>query len=284
MINKINKLIKKQSLIMVLSILVLCTLFIGVSYSAFFSIGQGDSSTITFGDISISYCDDNECSNSSSLGQIIGTENIDGNIVNTPIYPYQNDIEAFSKKPYIFTLKNNGTLKTTLNIKLIEDTNFIPDSNHNEYERLTTNYANHLKVGIRNCTDEITTINSKADVNKDGNINSVDLSMVARDSAKIEKCDIFDCDVDSDGSVTATDVTLLGREINKYNDFSENLTIINYENIVDNKILQNEVLDENETKTYCMWTWLDNTTPNDVQKTYYKSDITIDYEYVPENK
>lgn len=253
----INNLIKKESFKVIISVIILSTLFIGVSYSAFFSVGEGNNNVISFGDIDLSFCADNECSTNSSLGQIIGTKIIDGNIINTPIYPYQNDIEAFSTDPYIFNLKNNGSLITTLTIKLIEDVSFVPSSNYNDYERLTINYASHLKVGIRDCTDGITMLDSSLDINGDGIINSSDIS---------------------DGNAT-----LVNNEIIKYNSIMSNINIINYQDIVDNKIVQNETLDVNQNKSYCLWMWLDNTTPNDVQKTYYKASIGVDYEYLPNN-
>ena len=37
----------------------------------------------------------------------------------------------------------------------------------------------------------------------------------------------------------------------------------------------------NEDRTYCLWTWLDENTPNDVQDTYFVANLDFDAEYKP---
>ena len=48
-----------------------------------------------------------------------------------------------------------------------------------------------------------------------------------------------------------------------------------------NIVLQNEVLSVNQDKTYCLWTWLDENTPNDVQNSYFVANLEFKAEYKP---
>ena len=47
------------------------------------------------------------------------------------------------------------------------------------------------------------------------------------------------------------------------------------------KTINNEELKSEEEKTYCLWTWLDSTTPNEVQNTYFVANLSFDAEYKP---
>lgn len=213
----IDKVIKKEFLTLLVCVIVLIAFIIGFSYSFFFSVDEEESNIIKVGELDITFCSDNTCNNKyNNYGQIIGTKNIDG--VNYPksIYPYASDSEALANEPYIFNIKNTGSLDTYLSVKLNEDKDYTLDDDHSEYSSFSK--LDYLKVGITNCND------------------SIDVSNVV---------------------------------IYKYND------------LVDNTIINNEELKSEEEKTYCLWTWLDSTTPNEVQNTYFVANLSFDAEYKP---
>ena len=65
---------------------------------------------------------------------------------------------------------------------------------------------------------------------------------------------------------------------------TEDVKIATYGELVDNVILANEEFDSNASNTYCLWTWLDNETPNDVQNTYFVANLDFKAEYKPDSE
>ena len=215
----IDELIKKELIFLIGFVVIIVTIFIGSSYAYFLSVDKGEDNTINIGDLEITFCSDESCKNNySNFGQVIGTKNVNGESVIENIYPYTSDIEALKSEPYIFNIKNTGTLKSYLTIKLKEDEDYKPSNNIEEYKSLTTLYSNNIKVGISNCN------------------NNID---------------------------------------------RENVIINTYGNLEDNIILKDDMLLSNEDRTYCLWTWLDENTPNDVQDTYFVANLDFDAEYKP---
>lgn len=214
-----NKTLKKDAIILSISVILLLSLVIGVSYSYFMSIDKGKDNVISIGDLNVSFCNDKECTKKySNFGQVIGTKMVDGKSVIESIYPYASDEEALNSTPYIFNIKNTGSLKTYLTIRLKEDDDYILGSGYEEYKSLTEMYSNHIKIAISNCDEQI----------------------------------------------------------NK-----EDVVISNYGTLEDNVILDNELFNSGEDKTYCLWTYLDNTTPNEVQNTYFVANLDFKAEYKP---
>ena len=67
----IDKLIKKEIVTLITSLIILLTVFIGVSFAAFFSIDEGKDNTISLGDLEILFCDDITCKTRyENIGQI----------------------------------------------------------------------------------------------------------------------------------------------------------------------------------------------------------------------
>lgn len=62
--------------------------------------------------------------------------------------------------------------------------------------------------------------------------------------------------------------------------YTEDLT---YSSLQDGLILENDLLEPNQDKTYCLWTWLDKTTPNEAQSTYFVANLDFVAEYKPIN-
>ena len=213
----IDKLIKREISVLIVSILVVLILFIGVSFSYFLLVDKGKDNTISVGDLKISFCEDETCNKGyENFGQVIGTTMVDGKSVAKNMYPYISNEEALKSTPYIFNIKNTGSLKSILTIKLKEDKDYEYNGN---YKNLVELYSNNIKIGISNCSNHL---------NRD-------------------------------------EVT-----IRKYGELNNNI------------ILTNEVLNKGEEKTYCLWTWLDENTPNDVYNTYFVANLDFEVEYKPE--
>ena len=187
-----------------------------MSFAAFFSIKKGNEQVLTVGDLAITFCDDSSCeSGYTNIGQVIGTSN--GEL--RSVFPYSSDSEALSSTPYIFNVKNSGSVRNYLTIKLVEDATFTPSGDYADYESVTTNYASHLKVGIGECPN--------------GLVNFDDVSVYI------------------------------------------------YSDLVDDKILSDVNFLSEQKKMYCLWTWLDKTTPNDIQKKYFVANLEFEAEFKP---
>lgn len=216
---QLNESIKRDGLLIGLSVCALVLILVGVSYAYFMTIDSGEDNVISIGDLKLSFCVDETCSkNYANFGQVIGTKTVDGKSVIENIYPYETDTEALNTHPYIFNIKNTGSLKTYVTIKLKEDKDYELSSGYENYESLTLMYSNHIKVAVSNCDDKIN---------------------------------------------------------------REDATIYNYGELIDNTIVDSDSFESGYDKTYCLWTYLDNTTPNEVQNTYFVANLEISAEYKP---
>lgn len=214
----IDKLIKKEIVTLITSLIILLTVFIGVSFAAFFSNDEGKDNTISLGDLEILFCDDISCKTGyENIGQIIGMNN-NNEIVS--MYPYESNEEAINETPYIFNIKNTGKLDINLRAFLTEDITFTPQNEYKDYESITNNYKSHIMIGLSECTNKIN---------------------------------------------------------------RENINILKYEELNDNVLIDKDKIKSNEEKTYCLWTWLDNETPNEVQKTYFVANLNFEAEYSPKS-
>ena len=146
----IDKIIKKETITLLISVGLLLIIFIGVSFASFFKIDEGKDNVVETGDLNISFCNDSTCDTTyENIGQVIGTTKQDGTSVPASIYPYPNDGTYSNATPYIFKVTNTGTMDATVTIKLKEDEDFLPTGDYSEYQRLTSLYSEHLKVAVR---------------------------------------------------------------------------------------------------------------------------------------
>lgn len=149
----IDRQIKKEIVTIVVLILFVLMLFFGASYAYFVATDSGESNKVNIGDLEITFCDKNSCkSDYGNFGQVIGTRVIDGKKVIEGIYPYSTNREALLETPYIFNIKNTGSLNSYLTIKLNEDKNYKPSNN---YENLTNKYSKYINIGISDCSNKI---------------------------------------------------------------------------------------------------------------------------------
>ena len=271
----IDKLIKKEVITLLISVSLLVIIFIGVTYAKFLSVDNGQDTVINMGDLNISFCKDTTCDSTyTNIGQVIGTKVVDGVTTPVSIYPYADKTEYSNETPYIFKVTNTGSLDSTIKIKLKEDASFTPSGDYSSYARLTSKYADHLKVAISKRVLYEDTGYQLGDVNMDGFVNLEDVNfmreiLLQTSTFTNEVLQGKLADIDNDGKFSITDVIwirelLLGlRELN----LNQKFYINNYTSLEDGVIYDNDIIKSGEEAIYFVWLYLDENTPNDVQET-----------------
>lgn len=283
----IDKIIKKEVVTLLISVGLLLIIFIGVSFASFFSIKEGQSNVIKTGDLAISFCSDADCDTTyTNIGQVIGTTKVDGTSVPSSIYPYPNDGTYSNATPYIFKVENTGNLESKVTIKLKEDTDFLPTGDYTEYTRLTSLYSSHLKVAIRRRVLAAGSEYQMGDSNMDGIVNHSDMDELynfisGQKTYTDEQNKIMD--LNNDGEINIVDQQALYAVINGFAtiDTMPNTNISSFSDLTDGIILGNDPLAPGESAIYFLWLYLDKTTPNQAQKTYFVGNLDIKAEYIP---
>ena len=192
----IDKLIKREVITLLVSVSLLVIIFIGVTYAKFLSVDKGQDTVINMGDLNISFCKDTTCDTTyTNIGQVIGTKVENGATVPASIYPYAGKTEYSNETPYIFKIENTGSLDSTVKIKLKEDATFTPSGDYSSYARLTSKYADHLKVAIKKRVLYKDTGYQLGDVNLDGIVNLKDSDYLYSSNALIPSSTIILTDV-----------------------------------------------------------------------------------------
>lgn len=285
----IDKIIKKEVITLLTSVGLLLIIFIGISFASFFSIKEGQSNVVKTGDLAISFCSDADCDTTyTNIGQVIGTTKVDGASTPTSIYPYPNDGTYSTSTPYIFKVENTGNLDSKVTIKLKEDTDFLPTGDYAEYKRLTDLYSNHLKVAIKRRALAPNSKYQYGDSNMDGIVDYNDLeelrnAVAGQTTYTDEQKKIMD--LNSDGIIDNTDIVFLRRAIQGYNtlDTISKTYISSFSELTDGIILENDPISSGDNAIYFLWLYLDETTPNQAQKTYFVGNLDIKAEYIPDN-
>ena len=283
----IDKLIKKEVITLLVSVSLLVIVFIGVTYAKFLSVDKGQDTVINMGDLNISFCKDTTCDSTyTNIGQVIGTKVENGVSVPSSIYPFKNDSSYSNETPYIFKVENTGSLDSTVKIKLKEDVSFTPSGDYSDYARLTSKYASHLKVAIKKRVLYEDTGYQFGDVNMDGIVNYVDHEYIrgyvlGLEETKLNSIQEKLADINEDGKITGSDATRLKAAVlGKLNDIYST-KIYTYTDLEDGVIFKDDIIKAGESATYFLWLYLDDTTPNDAQKTYFVGNIDVDGEYIP---
>ena len=285
----IDKIIKKETITLLISVGLLLIIFIGVSFASFFKIDEGKDNVVETGDLNISFCNDSTCDTTyENIGQVIGTTKQDGTSVPTSIYPYPNDGTYSNATPYIFKVTNTGTMDATITIKLKEDEDFLPTGDYSEYQRLTSLYSEHLKVAVRKKVLATGSEYQLGDANLDGIVNYDDcMTIFDISNGDIEANDVqkITADVTCDGVVDLEDAALILDAINGYNGYNEFKanTISSFSTLSNNTIYSGDKIAPGESATYFLWLYMDETTPNQAQKTYFVGNLNIEGEFVPDN-
>ena len=281
----IDKLIKKEVITLLVSVSLLVIVFIGVTYAKFLSVDKGQDTVINMGDLNISFCKDTTCDTTySNIGQVIGTKVENGTTVPADIYPFKNDGSYSNETPYIFKVTNTGSLDSTVKIKLKEDASFTPSGDYSSYARLTSKYADHLKVAIKKKILYQDTGYQFGDVNMDGLVNLQDVNLVLQ--AATENATLTDVQkkligLDNSTRISAVHAANILQILNGTSESSYSTKVYTYSDLKDGVIFKNDIIKLGESATYFLWLYLDETTPNDAQRTYFVGNIDVDGEYIP---
>ena len=281
----IDKLIKKEVITLLISVSLLVIIFIGVTYAKFLSVDKGQDTIINMGDLNISFCKDTTCDTTyTNIGQVIGTKVENGTTVPADIYPFKNDGSYSNETPYIFKIENTGSLDSTVKIKLKEDASFTPSGDYSSYARLTSKYAGHLKVAIKKKILYQDTGYQFGDVNMDGLVNLQDVNLVLQ--ASTENATLTDTQkkligLDSSATISAVHAANILKILNGTSESSYSTKVYTYSDLEDGVIFKDDTIKSGESATYFLWLYLDDTTPNDAQKTYFVGNIDVDGEYIP---
>ena len=283
----IDKLIKKEVITLLVSVSLLVIIFIGVTYAKFLSVDKGQDTVINMGDLNISFCKDTTCDSTyTNIGQIIGTKVENGTTVPASIYPFK-DVGLYSNEtPYIFKIENTGSLDSTVKIKLKEDISFTTSGNYSDYARLTSKYADHLKVAIKKRVLYKDTGYQLGDVNMDGIVNVADANYIGMSLQEENPIILNDvqkilADTNRDGKILGSDMTMIIRMAAGLYDSIYSTKVYTYADLEDGVIFKDDIIKSNENAIYFLWLYLDNTTPNDAQKTYFVGNIDVEGEYIP---
>ena len=281
----IDKLIKKEVITLLISVSLLVIIFIGVTYAKFLSVDKGQDTVINMGDLNISFCKDTTCDTTyTNIGQVIGTKVENGTTVPASIYPFKNDGTYTNETPYIFKVTNTGSLDSTVKIKLKEDASFTPTGDYSSYARLTSKYADHLKVAIKKKILYQDTGYQFGDVNMDGLVNLQDVNLVLQ--AATENATLTDVQkkligLDSSATISAVHAANILQILNGTSESPYSTKAYTYSDLEDGVIFKDDIIKSGESATYFLWLYLDETTPNDAQKTYFVGNIDVDGEYIP---
>ena len=281
----IDKLIKREVITLLVSVSLLVIIFIGVTYAKFLSVDKGQDTVINMGDLNISFCKDTTCDTTySNIGQVIGTKVENGTTVPADIYPFKNDGSYSNETPYIFKVTNTGSLDSTVKIKLKEDASFTPSGDYSSYARLTSKYADHLKVAIKKKILYQDTGYQFGDVNMDGLVNLQDVNLVLQ--AATENATLTDVQkkligLDNSTRISAVHAANILQILNGTSESSYSTKVYTYSDLKDGVIFKNDIIKLGESATYFLWLYLDETTPNDAQRTYFVGNIDVDGEYIP---
>ena len=281
----IDKLIKREVITLLVSVSLLVIIFIGVTYAKFLSVDKGQDTVINMGDLNISFCKDTTCDTTyTNIGQVIGTKIENGASVPADIYPFKNDGSYSNETPYIFKVENTGSLDSTVKIKLKEDATFTPSGEYSSYARLTSKYAGHLKVAMKKKILYQDTGYQFGDVNMDGLVNLQDVNLVLQ--AATENATLTDVQkkligLDSSATVTAVHAVPILQMLKGTSESPYSTKVYTYSDLEDGVIFKNDIIKLGESATYFLWLYLDETTPNDAQRTYFVGNIDVDGEYIP---
>ena len=283
----IDKLIKKEVITLLVSVSLLVIIFIGVTYAKFLSVDKGQDTVINMGNLNISFCKDTTCDTTyTNIGQVIGTKIENGASVPADIYPFKNDGSYSNETPYIFKVTNTGSLDSTVKIKLKEDASFTPSGDYSSYARLTSKYAGHLKVAIRKRVLYQDTGYQLGDANMDGIVNYDDGIFIQKCQSGLIQCDsaLYKklADVNLDSTLDVFDAFAIRQILNgKKYDNIEPTYIYSYTDLEDGVIFKDDTIKAGESVTYFLWLYLDESTPNDVQNTFFVGNIDVEGEFIP---
>ena len=87
--------------------------------------------------------------------------------------------------------------------------------------------------------------------------------------------------LDSSTRISAVHAAKILKILNGTSESSYSTKVYTYTDLEDGVIFKDDIIKTGESATYFLWLYLDETTPNDAQKTYFVGNIDVDGEYIP---
>ena len=87
--------------------------------------------------------------------------------------------------------------------------------------------------------------------------------------------------LDSSTRISAVHAANILQILNGTSESSYSTKVYTYTDLEDGVIFKDDIIKTGESATYFLWLYLDETTPNDAQKTYFVGNIDVDGEYIP---
>ncbi|MGM9877021.1 MAG: hypothetical protein ACI33S_00065 [Bacilli bacterium] len=126
----LDKIIKRQTLSLMVIVITLIIFISSVMYILFFEI---DNYSESKNDFEIEFCIDKSCENKYyNYNNLIGTSRMNDKVVLRKINNYDNRLYAILEEPYVFTIKNNikdSTIGIAINLR--ED--YLKDNTYKKY-------------------------------------------------------------------------------------------------------------------------------------------------------
>lgn len=119
---KLKKLIKKDIIIAAATIFILIIAISFASYSLFFKVKETNQDTITYGDLEVSFEQNN-----STISRLSDSP--------------KTATEGMETEPFTFTIKNTGSLKAKYTVIVDDDNNYIQENNLTKTEDKYIRYA-----------------------------------------------------------------------------------------------------------------------------------------------
>lgn len=131
------KVIKKEIVITILSLLILICFFGYFTYAYYTDTKESKTSVINYGDLSLEFCANSTCGSLiSNIGRTIGRDS-DGNI--NLLMP-KSENEALEDMPYIFKVTNTGNYPLKVAVKLTKDSAPSINSSMSDYSPIDDEY------------------------------------------------------------------------------------------------------------------------------------------------
>ncbi len=147
----IDKIIKREVISLIVSLVLIVVIFAVASKSPFFSVSQSNDSVHHTGNLSYSLCNDLACED--NFGKVISMVTEEGSSY-FKISSYKTHNEAFKEKPYILKIRNNGSSNQIINIYIKENKDITPiDPKYTS--SLTKSNFDNIMLGISNCNNSI---------------------------------------------------------------------------------------------------------------------------------
>lgn len=121
---QMGKMIQKEIILTIVSIVLISILLISFSYAYFLQIDEGEQNVVEFGNLSLTLCKTEDCNTSNDqIGNIIGLTTVGNARIPEKFYPISDEL-ALTQEPYRFIITNNGDYDLYVKMYLKPDETF----------------------------------------------------------------------------------------------------------------------------------------------------------------